>query len=313
MKEATALFRLLGDEARLRILRLLERERLNVSELTSILGIAQPGVSRHLRLLKEGGLVGEERDRGWTYYGLAPLEGALARTWKLLLGRIRELDGRGDDARLQEVLRQREEDFTHERGLVPGKSWRAWARALGHLLPPQRVADLGCGEGFLALEASRWASRVIAVDVSEQALARAKSFAGSKGVKNVLFRRGDIEELPLETGSVDVALLSQALHHAREPARAIREAARILSPGGMLLLLDLKSHREEWVKKLGDRWLGFDEESLRRMMRGAGLEEIRMEIGARKRGDPFQVIVASGRKRSPRARREPRPSGEGKR
>ncbi len=296
MKEATALFRLLGDEARLRILRLLERERLNVSELTSILGIAQPGVSRHLRLLKEGGLVREERDRGWTYYGLAPLEGPHARAWGAILQQVRRFDGKGDDARLQEVLRQREEEFTHERGLVPGKSWTAWARALGHLLPPLRVADLGCGEGYLALEASGWASRVLAVDVSEQSLARAKALAEAKGAKNISYRRGDIEDLPLETGSVDVALLSQALHHAKEPARAIREAVRILAPGGILLLLDLKSHREEWVKKLGDRWLGFDEESLRRMMRDAGLGEIRMEIGARKRGDPFQVIVASGRK-----------------
>jgi ArsR family transcriptional regulator len=297
MKEVTALFRLLGDEVRLRILRLLERERLNVSELTSILGIAQPGVSRHLRLLKEGGLVQEERDRGWTYYTLSRVDGSLGRTWDALRSQVRALDGKGDDARLQEVLRQREEDFTHERGLVPGKSWAAWARALGHLIPAARVADLGCGEGTLALEASRWASRVIAVDVSEQALSRARALAASRGVRNISTRKGDIEDLPLETGSVDVALLSQALHHATEPLRAIREAVRILAPGGTLLLLDLKAHKEEWVKKLGDRWLGFDERSLRRMMREVGLEDVRLEIGARKRGDPFQVIVASGRKK----------------
>jgi ArsR family transcriptional regulator len=296
MKEATALFRLLGDEARLRILRLLERERLNVSELTSILGIAQPGVSRHLRLLKEGGLVSEERDRGWTYYRLSRVEGPLTRIWEILRGQVRTLDGKGDDARLQEILRHREEDFTHERGLVPGKSWAAWARALGHLIPAVRVADLGCGEGHLAIEASHWASRVIAIDVSESALARARDRAKAKGARSIVWKRGDIEDLPLETGSVDVALLSQALHHAKEPLRAVREAVRILAPGGTLLLLDLKAHREEWVKKLGDRWLGFDEPSLRRMMRDVGLENIRVEIGARKRGDPFQVIVASGRK-----------------
>jgi len=304
MKEATALFRLLGDEARLRILRLLERERLNVSELTSILGIAQPGVSRHLRLLKEGGLVQEERERGWTYYAPAPVDGSLARTWRGLREQIRTLDGKGDDARLQEILRQREEDFSHERGLVPGKSWMAWARALGHLIPPLRVADLGCGEGYLALEASRWASKVIAVDVSDQALARARSLAESKGARNIAYRKGDIEDLPLEDGSVDVALLSQALHHAKEPLRAVREASRILTPGGTLLLLDLKAHREEWVKKLGDRWLGFDEQSLRGMLREAGLGDVRLEIGARKRGDPFQVIVASANKESPQRHKE---------
>ncbi len=296
MKEATALFRLLGDEARLRILRLLERERLNVSELTGILGIAQPGVSRHLRLLKEGGLVEEERDRGFAYYGLRPMEGPLGRTWRLLRRQVRALDGKGDDARLQEVLRQRREEFTHERGLVPGKSWAAWARALGHLLPRVRVADLGCGEGFLAIEAARWAERVTAVDLSPASLDRARERAEARGVRNIVWKRGDIEDLPLETGSVDVALLSQALHHAREPLRAVREAVRVLSRGGILLLLDLKAHGEDWVRKLGDRWLGFEESALRRMLREAGLEGVRLEIGAKKRGDPFQVIVASGRK-----------------
>jgi ArsR family transcriptional regulator len=296
MKEATAFFRLLGDEARLRILRLLEKERLNVSELTSILGIAQPGVSRHLRLLKEGGLVQEERDRGWTYYGLAPAPAALARSWDLLRREIRALDAKGDDARFQEILRHRKEEFTHERGLVPGKSWAAWARALGHLLPAFRVADLGSGEGYLALEAAHWAKHVVAVDVSDRALEGARALAQARSIKNLSFKKGEIEDLPLEDGSVDVALLSQALHHAKDPARAIREAARILAPGGTLLLLDLKSHKEEWVKKLGDKWMGFDEESLRKMMKDAGLKELQFEIGASRRGDPFQVIVASGKK-----------------
>ena len=297
MREATALFRLLGDEARLRILRLLEKQRLNVSELTSILAIAQPGVSRHLRLLKEGGLVEEERDRGWSYYGLSPAAGPLARTWKIIRQEIQSLNGKEDDARLQEVLRVRQEEFTHERGLVPGKSWAAWARALAHLLPRLRVADLGSGEGYLSIEAAHWASKVIAVDVSQEVLNRARAIAEEKGVRNVVWKKGDIEDLPLESSSVDVALLSQALHHAKEPFRAIREAARILAPGGTLLLLDLKQHKEEWVKKLGDRWLGFDEASVRKWIKDAGLGDIRVEIGARKRGDPFQVIVASGRKR----------------
>lgn len=297
MKEATSLFRLLGDEARLRILRLLEKKRLNVSELTAILGIAQPGVSRHLRLLKEGGLVEEERERGWTYYGLRPVEGPLARTWESLRAEIRRLDGRDDDARLQEVLRHREEEFTHERGLVPGKSWAAWARALGHLIPSLRVADLGCGEGYLSLEAARWADRVTAVDISPEVLARARGLAEEKGIRNISWKRGEIEDLPLETASFEVALLSQALHHAREPAKAVREAARILVPGGTLLILDLKTHEEAWVRKLGDRWLGFEETAVRRMMKEAGLQDVRLEIGARKRGDPFQVIVASGKKK----------------
>ena len=296
MKEATALFRLLGDEARLRILRLLGRQRLNVTELTSILGIAQPGVSRHLRLLREGGLVEEERDRGWTYYALCKEGGELSGTWKAVRRELRALEGNGDDARLQEILRQRREDFTHERGLVPGKSWAAWARALGQLLPPLRVADLGCGEGHLAMEAARWASKVTAVDVSPRVLERAKRDALERGLRNIAWKTGDIEAVPLPDGAVDVALLSQALHHAKDPSKALREAVRITAPGGTVLLLDLKEHHEEWVRKLGDRWLGFDEATLSRLLRQAGLKDLRIEIGARKRGDPFQVLVASGRR-----------------
>ncbi len=296
MKEATALFRLLGDEARLRILRLLGRQRLNVTELTSILGIAQPGVSRHLRLLREGGLVEEERDRGWTYYALRKDGGPLTRTWKAVRRELRALEGNGDDARLQEILRQRREDFTHERGLVPGKSWAAWARALGQLLPALRVADLGCGEGHLAMEAARWASKVTAVDVSPRVLERAKHDAQERGLRNIVWKTGDIEAVPLPDGAVDVALLSQALHHAKDPSKALREAVRITAPGGTVLLLDLKEHHEEWVRKLGDRWLGFDEATLSKLLRNAGLKDLRVEIGARQRGDPFQVLVASGRK-----------------
>lgn len=296
MKETVALFRLLGDEVRLRILRLLDRERLNVSELTAILGIAQPGVSRHLRLLREGGLVEEERDRGWSYYRLRRGEGAPAFLRELLQRRLRGAGAKGDDARLQEVLRGREEEFTRERGMAPGRSWAAWARSLGHLLPPLRVADLGCGDGHLAIEASRWAGRVTAVDVSSAALEAARARAREQGARGIAWKRGDIEDLPLETGSFDVALLSQALHHARDPQRAVREAARILAPGGTLLVLDLKTHGEEWVRKLGDHWLGFDEAAIRRMLTEAGLARVRVEVGSRKRGDPFQILVASGRK-----------------
>ena len=296
MKEATAFFRLLGDEARLRILRLLERERLNVSELTSILGIAQPGVSRHLRLLKEGGLVLEERDRGWTYYGLAPAPAEMARAWGLLRREIRGAGRHGG-------RRPPPGDPAPPQGGLHPRAGARPRQELGRLgpraRPPPPAAPRrrpGLGEGYLALEAARWAKHVVAVDVSERALEGARALAQARSIRNISFKKGEIEDLPLESGSVDVALLSQALHHAKDPGQAVREAARILAPGGTLLLLDLKAHKEEWVKKLGDKWMGFDEESLRKMMRDAGLKDLEFEIGASKRGDPFQVIVASGKK-----------------
>jgi SAM-dependent methyltransferase len=306
------LFRLLGDDARLRILRLLAAERLNVGELTGILGIAQSGVSRHLGLLKDAGLVDEQRDGGFTYFRLAAAvqqgENGLTPLWPLLQAHFvqaaRTPAGRADDARLEEVRRVRKENFdahadpeTRNRQLVPGRSWAAWARALGHLLPPLRVADLGCGDGYLTVEASRWASRVIAVDRSKAVLHRARDLARRRRVSNVIWKQGEIERVPLRDASVDVALLSQALHHAADPSRAVAEAARIVAPGGRVLVLDLREHDQAWVReRLGDRWQGFSGERLAGLLASAGLTGIRVSVGARRSGDPFTVIVASGLK-----------------
>jgi len=310
MHQASSLYRLLGDEARLRLLRVLRRERLNVTELTGILGLAQSGVSRHLGLLKEAGLVAEEKDGGFTYYGLAPAAaGERAELWAMLdreFGRAADDPMvRADEARLQEVLRLRKENFeTHgspdardARQFVPGRSWAAWSRALGLLLPRLKVADLGCGEGYLTMEASRWASRVIAVDRSEAVLKRARALARRRRVSNVIWKRGELDRLPMRDASVDVALLSQALHHAQNPGRAVAEAARITVPGGRVLVLDLRTHEEEWVRsKLGDRRLGFDDDELKELLLDAGLRDVSVGVGSRRTGDPFTVLLAAGTK-----------------
>src|SRR5436309_10289344 len=242
MRQASALYRLLGDEARLRLLRLLARERLNVTELTGVLGLAQSGVSRHLGLLKDAGLVVEEKDAGYTYYGIPPGARDGNPLWRLLAAQFEsaaeDAAVRADQARLQEVLRLRKENFEahgpdtrDRRQLVPGRSWAAWSRALGLLLPRVKVADLGCGEGYLTMEAARWAARVIAVDRSEAVLRRARGLAERRRVGNVTWKRGELEHLPIADEQVDVAMLSQALHHAEQPARAVAEAARITVAG----------------------------------------------------------------------------------
>ena len=200
------------------------------------------------------------------------------------------------------MLRLRKESFEahgDERGqLVPGKSWAAWARALGHLLPPVRVADLGCGEGYLTIEAARWAKHVIGVDRSESVLRQARALARRRHVTNITWKQGEIEKAPLADASVDVALLSQALHHAADPKRAVTEAARVVVPGGRVLVLELRAHDQAWVReRLGDRWLGFDDKSLRALLEGAGLTDLKVTVGARKAGDPFAVLVASGKKK----------------
>jgi SAM-dependent methyltransferase len=305
VKDLGALCRLLGDEARLRLLRVLTVERLNVTELTAVLGLAQSGISRHLGLLKDAGLVEESRQGGYAFYTAASPNGDALRAdvWAVLKHQFADTAGdaatQADDARLKEVLRLRKEDFkTHgpeSRQLVPGRSWAAWARALGHLLPSVVVADLGCGEGYLSLETARWARQVIAIDHAPEVLKRARALAKRRRVSNVSWRVGELEQVPLADASVDIALLSQALHHAARPARALAEAARILRPGGRLLLLDLRAHEQTWVTaRLGDRWLGFSDQDLKHLLRDAGFEHVRLDVGARLKGDPFTVLIASG-------------------
>jgi SAM-dependent methyltransferase len=317
MHAAPAVFRLLGDEVRLRLLRLLSQERLNVTELTGILGLAQSGVSRHLGLLKDAGLIAEEREAGFTYYripaALRDGQNGFGPLWPLLDSHFQAIgataEGRADDARLEEVRRVRKENFevhagpdTNERQLVPGRSWAAWARALGHLLPPVRVADLGCGEGYLSIEAAQWARKVIAVDRSADVLGRARALALRRHVKNITWKRGELERVPLDDASVDVVLLSQALHHASDPGLAVAEAVRVLREGGRVLVLDLRSHDEGWVRDaLGDRWQGFTDDHLQALLASAGLTDVRVRVGARNQGDPFVVLLAAGTK--PRRRR----------
>jgi ArsR family transcriptional regulator len=310
--DPAGLFRLLGDDTRLRLLRVLSREALNVSELTAVLGVAQSGVSRHLGLLRDAGVVTEERSGAYTRYALAA-NGTNGNLWAWLTETFERSTPatKADDARLAEVRRVRKESFAdpgrhgdERRQLVPGRSWAAWARALGLLLPALDVADLGCGEGYLTLESARWARHVTAVDRSREVLERGRELAARRKLTNITWKRGDLEHVPLPDRSVDLALLSQALHHAAQPARALAEAHRILRPGGRVLVLDLRQHDETWVRsKLGDTWLGFSDSALRALLREAGFERVTLQVGASARpGDPFTVLVAAGTRPATRRR-----------
>ncbi|HEX7928446.1 MAG TPA: metalloregulator ArsR/SmtB family transcription factor [bacterium] len=310
--------KLLGDDTRLRLLRLIVREPLNVSEITSILGLAQSGISRHLSLLKKAGLVEERREGVWSYYqipaallrldaegldgdgGEEEADPELREVWAFVKTRLGDAaDPSGDLPRLAEVLRQRENygGGLNEKLLEPGQSWFAWSRALQSLLPQVDAIDLGCGDGSITVEIGRFARKVVGIDVNPRALVAARKRAEREKLGNVVFKEDHMENLKEKDSTYDLAVLCQSLHHMAEPAKGIQEAVRVLRPGGRLLIVDLAPHKEQWVlSKLGHVHLGFDPPQLERVMTDAGLTRITVEEVHQRRGEVFRVIVITGLK-----------------
>ena len=298
MEELSQSFRVLGDPTRLRILRLVAEAPLNVTELVSLVGVAQSSVSHHLSKLKGLGLLREERQAGFSYYSLA-LEQDDAR-WPLIkLAREAE-DAAGDSARLKDLLRAREDrQALNERLLEPGQSWFLWAGALASLLPPLDVADFGCGTGVLSVAIARWARHVWAIDQNADALVQARERAGREGRSNVTFLREDLHRLSLKPGRMDLVVISQSLHHVESPAAVLAEAARLLKPGGRLVVLELMPHEERWVvERLGHRHLGFAPEFLEAALREVGFSSLTRETHARDGASPFRVFLLTGVKPS---------------
>ena len=179
----------------------------------------------------------------------------------------------------------------------PGRSWQAFGHLLLRVLPPLVVADLGSGEGLLSELLARRCKKVIAIDNSEKIVAFGAAKARKNGLKNLQFRLGDLENPPVDPASVDLVILSQALHHAALPAQAIGSAHRILRAGGQIMILDLLRHNFEKARELyGDRWLGFAESDLHRWLEEAGFKKIEISVVAREEQPPhFQTILAGAR------------------
>ncbi len=297
MEALSQSFRALGDPTRLRILRLVAAAPLNVSELVSLVGVAQSSVSHHLGKLKGLGLIREERQATYSYYSLA-VERDDAR-WPLIhLAREQE-DERGDQARLTELLRAREDrQALNEKLLEPGQSWFLWARALAALLPPLDVVDFGCGTGVLSVEIARWAKRVVGVDQSAAALEKAKERAAREKLGNLTFLKEDLHALSLPDGKKDLVVISQSLHHVTSPEVVLAEAARILKVGGRIILLELCPHEEEWVReRLGHQHLGFSPEALERTLSEVGFTHLARETPGREKASPFRVFLLTGEKK----------------
>lgn len=276
------LFKALSDEVRLRIVRAISVAELSVAELVAALRLPQSTVSRHLKPLRDAGLVSARREGTSVYYhpGPAASEAGMA---ELLAQRLGEVPHADEDLssvrRMLEARRQRSKDFFdsvaggYEALTQPGGGWAALAAGLAAGFAGKEVADLGAGEGALTLLLARFARRVTAVDLSPVMLRELEGRAAGTGVgERIRTEEGDIEALPLDDASVDAAFLSQALHHAARPAKAVAEAARILRPGGRLVVLDLVRHEQEWVRdQWADQWLGFDLAEMEMWMTSAGL------------------------------------------
>jgi ArsR family transcriptional regulator len=302
--------RLLADPSRLRILLLVEREELSVAELQEILGMGQSRISTHLAQLKNAGLVEDRRTGKSILYRLK--SGAQSNGFSQMLGVLRQAaaeipEADQDSEALRLALRRRQDKMRayfdelagkFGRNYVPGRSWRGLAEALLALLPPMLIADLGAGEGTFSQLLARHAKRVIAVDSSEKMVEYGRELARKHGVKNLEYRKGDLEALPIRDGTVDVAFFSQALHHAPHPDRAATEAWRILKPGGRIVVLDLVRHNYEEARELyADLWLGFSEVEVTRFLRQAGFKDIATSVvHAEEEAPHFETLLAVGSK-----------------
>ena len=298
--------RLLGDEGRLRLLRLLEQEELSVAELQDILGMGQSRISMQLAQLKQAGLVEVRRAGQKSLYSLAP--GVDATVRQLLKQSAAEIaEAAQDDRALSLILRKRKDRIRSYfddlagrfgRNYVPGRSWKGLAEMLLKLMPPQVIADLGAGEGTLSLLLAQRAERVIAVDSSEKMVEYGTDVARRNGVANLEYRVGDLEELPIGNAEMDISLFHQSLHHALHPEAAMKEAVRILRPSGRVVVMDLLKPRFEEAREMyADVWHGFSEVELVDLLTGAGLRDVEVAVVHREDESPhFETVLAIGQK-----------------
>lgn len=278
----------LADPLRGRVLLCVEEQELSVGELCAVLQQPQSTVSRHLKVLSDGGWLASWREGTSNLYRLAggDLDGEAAELWRLVRRRVSELPAaRQDRLRRDAVLRERRarsrEFFAETAG-----EWDRLRRELfgartelvpllGLLDPEQTVGDLGCGTGATAELLAPFVARVIAVDESDEMLAAAGRRLA--GLPHVELRRGALEALPVENGELDAAVLMLVLHHLPDPAAVLDEAARALAPGGRLLVVDMLAHdRVRFREGMGHQWLGFEPERVERWLAAAGFEAARV-------------------------------------
>ncbi len=307
MNSSLDTLKILSDPTRLRLLALLMKEELAVAEVQEVLGMAQSRISSQLALLRQAGFVADRREGKKAFYSLRA--GLPSRQLALLKAACEAVadsaafaeDRDNLDRILQKRRRVAEQYFNLiagrlGKGHCPGRSWEAIGHLALRLVPPIVVADLGAGEGLISQLIAHRAERVWCIDNSPRMVEVGTELARKNGLANLAYKLGDIENVPLPDRSVDLAILSQALHHANHPQTAVNEACRILRPGGQLVVLDLKEHAFEKARELyADVWLGFKESALHGFLKKAGFQKVEVTVVSRETVEPcFETLLASG-------------------
>ena len=309
MADAVELMKLLSDATRLRLLALLQSEPLSVVELQEIMDMGQSRISSHLALLRQANLVEDRKEGKKSFYSSTPpmdpnqkalFEAALAASTELLPF---VEDGRSLDRVLAKRRAESEAYFNMVASRLgklycPGRSWEAIGHFLLLLTPQVDIVDLGAGEGVLSQLMARRAKSVICIDNSPAMVKVGEELAKEHEFTNLSYKLGDIEKVPLPDESADLALLSQALHHANKPDKAIAEAWRILRPGGRIVVLDLNQHSFEKARELyADRWLGFSPNRLYHWIKEIGFGNVSVDPVSREEKEPFfETLLATGKK-----------------
>lgn len=310
MSAASRLFSALADPTRLRVLALLRAMELSIGEIAQVLGQSQPRVSRHVKILAEAGLVERRKEGSWVFLGLGPA----ARVAPLfqLIDRWAEQDGadaqaEADAARLAAVRAERAaaaqnyfaahaEHWDRLRSLhvADAEVEAGIARALGQAegRPVGRLVDIGTGTGRMIELFAPGATQALGIDRSPEMLRLARVKLAEAGLDAAELRQGDMYSLPLEAGCADTVILHQVLHFAQNPAAAVAEAARLLAPGGRLLIADFAPHEREELRTEGAHSrLGFADDLVLRYLEQAGLQA---EVVEHLEGGELTVTIWAG-------------------
>ncbi len=299
----------LADATRCRMLTVVESQELTVSELCTVLQLPQSTVSRQLKILADAGWLASRRDGTSRYYTLALDDESRAQVWRITREQLASRPSAGqDERRLERVLKLRTAASQKFFASTAGQWDLVRADLFGSDFLPSSllsllddtwvVGDLGCGTGLATAAIAPHVGRVVGVDASEEMLGAARTRLSS--LKNVDWRVGTLEALPIKDQTLDAAVLMLVLHHIPSPAAALTESFRALKPGGRVLIVDMAPHHhEDYRQQMGHVWLGFNEDQTRKFLTQAGFDRVKVanlpeDPGARGPG----LFVATGRRKS---------------